>query len=152
LLARWRRPIQRPRLSRKHPPMKEKIPTITPVAIPVRKPGPRRLSWDATTKYRCRRCPKASVVSSTATPLKILRIRMSFRWTWQFHADLCSPLRSLVKVAGCISQVTVTSLPIRAKMLNARPRPARAARRQRRRNRKNEALSAPALPGSLLRL
>src|SRR6266404_5526013 len=68
---------QRARRTRKHPPMKEKMPTVTPVIIPATKPGSRRLSWGASTKYRCKRCPKASVVSSTATPLRRLRISMS---------------------------------------------------------------------------
>jgi len=30
---------QRPRLNSKHPPMKEKMPTATPVAMPVKKAG-----------------------------------------------------------------------------------------------------------------
>src|SRR4029077_3010979 len=51
-----------------------------------------------------------------------------------------------------ISQLIATTSPIRTKMLNARPHPARAARRPRHRNRGNAILPALALPGSLPRL
>jgi hypothetical protein len=66
----------RPRLSSKHAPMKENIPTTPPIAIPTKNGGECAAS-PAFTKKWCSRCPKARVVNSTASPLKMLTIRMA---------------------------------------------------------------------------
>src|ERR1700687_4907071 len=66
----------RPRLSSRHAPMKENIPTTPPTPIPTKNGGECAAS-PAFTKKWCSRCPKARVVSSTASPLKMLTIRMA---------------------------------------------------------------------------
>src|SRR5271155_5477812 len=67
---------QRPRFSRRQPPMKEKIPTTTTVAIPAQRAGPWTPSRDAVSKKWCTACPRCNVVSRTAMPLTMLSIRM----------------------------------------------------------------------------
>jgi hypothetical protein len=56
--------------------MKENIPTTPPIPIPTKNGGECAAS-PAFTKKWCSRCPKARVVNSTASPLKMLTIRMA---------------------------------------------------------------------------